>query len=105
MPALTAAQKEARRQRSEERKAQQRERWERERRDRLIVAEAMRGLLKNPDTSADQAIFALEVLENIEHYSFIPHNSFSKIQQDEKTEAQRRVFKEEFIRKHPSITL
>ena len=102
---LTEEQREARKRRTEVRKAQERERWEQERRDRLIVAEAMRGLLKNPNTSADQAIFALEVLENIEHYSFIPHNSFSKIQQDEKTEAQRRTFKEEFIRKHPSITL
>lgn len=105
MAALTEEQKQARKQRAEERKARERERWEQERRDKLIVAEAMRGLLKNPDTSADQVVFALEVLENLEHYRFIPHNSFSKIQQDEKSEEQRRAFREEFSRKHPDITL
>ena len=103
MPTLTPEQREIRRRRSEERKARERERWEQERRDRLIVAEAMRGLLQNPDTSADRVIFALEVLENLEHYRFIPHNSFSRIQQDEKAEAQRRAFREEFSRKHPGL--
>lgn len=102
---LTEEQREARKQRAEERKARERERWEQERRDKQATAEAMRAVLKHPNSTPDQLIFAVEVLDNLGYYHFIPANSFSKIQQDEKTEAQRRTFKEEFIRKHPSITL
>lgn len=103
MAALTPEQREARKQRAEQRKALERERWEQERRDRVTAAEAMRGLLRNPDSNPDQLIFALEVLENLEHYSFIPYNSFSKIQQGEKAEARRLAFREEFARRHPEI--
>ena len=103
MAALTPEQREARKQRAEQRKALEQERWEQERRDRVTVAEAMRGLLRNPDSNPDQLIFALEVLENLEHYSFIPYNSFSKMQRDEKAEAQRKAFREEFSRKHPEL--
>lgn len=103
MAALTPEQREARKQRAEQRKALERERWEQERRDRVTVAEAMRGLLRNPDSSPDQLIFAVEVLENLGYYHFIPTNSFSKIQQNEKTEAQRKAFREEFARRHPEI--
>lgn len=103
MAALTPEQREARRRRTEERKALERERREQEHCDRITVAEAMRGLLRNSDSSPDQLIFALKILENLEHYSFIPYNSFSKIQQGEKADAQRRAFREEFARRHPEI--
>ena len=103
MAALTPEQREARRKRAEERKAQERERWEQERRDRVTVAEAMRGLLQNPDSNPDQLIFAVEVLDNLGYYHFIPTNSFSKIQQDEKAETQRRAFREEFVTRHPEF--
>ena len=105
MAALTEEQKQVRRQRTEERKARERERWEQERRDKQATAEAMRAVLKHPDSNPDQLIFAVEVLENLGYYHFIPTNSFSRIQQDVKADEQRRAFREEFSRKHQDTTL
>ena len=72
MPALTEEQKQARRERAEERKARRREQWERELADRQTAAAAMRSILKNPNSSPDQLIFALTALDNLEYYSLVP---------------------------------
>ena len=105
MPTLTAEQKQARKERAEERKARRRAQWEREEHDKQTAAEAMREVLKHPDSTPAQKIFALEILENLNCYHFIPYKSFTKTQMDEAAEEQRRTFREEFSRKHPDITL
>lgn len=95
--------REERQRRAAQRKEARTEMRRRELADKEMVAEAMRGVLRSSASSADQIIFAVEVLENLEPYSFVPHNSFSKMQQDEKSEAQRRAFREEFATRHPEF--
>ena len=103
MVALTPEQREARKQRAEQRKALEQERWEQERRDKQLAAEAMRSILANPDNAPSEKIFALEVLENLNYYHFIPHESFTKTRIDEAAEARRLAFREEFTHRHPEI--
>lgn len=63
----------------------------------------MRTVLKHPDSSPQELIFAVEILDNLECYSLIPCNSFTRIQTDETAGERRRAFIEEFSSKHPEI--
>lgn len=103
MPALTEEQRAARRQQAEERKERRRADWEQEQADKQTAAEAMRDVLRHPDSTPAQKIFALEILDNLKFYDFIPYSGFTKTQTDEKAEEQRRAFKEEITRQHPEI--
>lgn len=97
---MTAEQKAAR---AEERRAARAEALQQERADKRLTAEAMRAVLKHPDSSPEQLIFAVEVLDGLECYRLIPCNSFTRIQADEAAEERRRAFMQEFVRKHPEI--
>ena len=94
---------EERKQRAEARKVARAEAWKQEQADKRLAAEAMRAILQHPDSSPQELIFAVEVLDNLEYYSLIPYNSFTRIQTDEAAEERRRAFVEEFTRKHPEI--
>ena len=89
--------------RREAKRASEAARREQERADKRLAAEAMRAIMKNPDSSPEQLIFALEVLDNLEYYSLIPYNSFTRAQTDEAAEERRREFAKEFWDKHPEI--
>ena len=89
--------------RREAKRANEAARREQERADKRLAAEAMRAIMKNPDSSPEQLIFALEVLDNLEYYSLIPYNSFTRAQTDEATDDRRRAFMEEFAARHPEI--
>lgn len=105
MPALTEEQKEARRQRMKEQKLRKRERLEQEKADKERAIKNMREVMDDPDSTPAQKIFALEILDNLQLYHFIPYNSFTKLQADKETETQRQTFKEEFAAAHPEILL
>lgn len=94
---------EERRERAEARKAARAEAWQQEQADKKLAAAAMRAILQHPDSSPQELIFAVEVLDNLEYYSLIPYNSFTRIQTNEAAEERRRAFVEEFTRKHPEI--
>lgn len=86
-----------------QRKEARAEMWRQERADKRLTAEAMRAVLKHPDSKPDQLIFALEVLDSLECYRLIPYNSFTRIQADETADKRRRAFIAEFSSKHPEI--
>lgn len=94
---------EERKQRAAARKAARAEAWRQELADKQMAAEAMRAILQRPDSSPEQLIFAGEVLDNLEYYSLVPYNSFTRIQTDEAAEERRRAFVKEFVHKHPEI--
>lgn len=94
---------EERKQRAEARKAAQAEAWQQERADKKLAAEAMRAILQHPDSSPEQLIFAVEVLDGLGHYSLVPYNSFTRAQTNEAAEERRRAFAKEFLSKHPEI--
>lgn len=103
MPKLTEEQKAARRERAEARRQAQRERWEQEQQDKERAAQAMREVLDSPDSSPAQKIFALEILDNLKYYRFIPYQGFTKMQTDEAADAKNAAFKKEFAAAHPEI--
>lgn len=94
---------EERKQRAADRKAARAAAWRQELADKKLTAEAMRAVLKHPDSSPQELIFAVEVLDGLELYHLIPHNSFTRIQADEAAEERRRAFVKEFAHKHPEI--
>ena len=94
---------EERKQRAADRKAARAAAWRQELADKKLAAEAMRVILRHPDSSPQELIFAVEILDNLECYSLIPCNSFTRIQADVAAEEQRRAFVEEFTRKHTEI--
>ena len=89
--------------RAEQRRAARAEAWAQERADKALTAAAMRTVLKHPDSSPQELIFAVEVLDSLECYRPIPCNSFTRIQADEAAEERRRSFVKEFAHKHPEI--
>lgn len=94
---------EERKQRAADRKAARAAAWRQELADKKLTSEAMRAVLKHPDSSPQELIFAVEVLDSHECYRLIPHNSFTRIQADEAAEERRRAFVKEFAHKHPEI--
>ena len=94
---------EERKKRAEERRAARAAAWRQELADKKLTAEAMRAVLKHPNSSPEQLIFAVEVLDGLELYHLIPHNSFTRIQADEAAEERRRAFIKEFTSRHPEI--
>lgn len=89
--------------RREAKRATEAARREQERADKRLAAEAMRSILQHPDSSPEQLIFAVEVLDSLEHYSLVPYNSFTRAQTNEAAEERRRAFAKEFLSKHPDI--
>lgn len=43
-----------------------------EEQDRSLVLEVLRNVLKDPEATTEQRIFAVAVLDNMEHYGFAP---------------------------------
>ena len=72
MPALTAEQKETRRQRAEERKARRQERWEQEQADKAATVSVLREIRDNPEATTEQKIFAIVALDSMLYYNHIP---------------------------------
>lgn len=63
-----------RRRNAEARKAQQAERYAQEKKDRALVLEALRGVLRDPSATTEQRIFAVSVLDSMQHYYLVPYD-------------------------------
>lgn len=62
------------RQRNKEARAAARaEREAQEKADKALVLEALRGVLRDPNATAEQRIFAVAVLDNMQHYYLVPY--------------------------------
>lgn len=94
---------EERRERAASRKQARAETRRQERADKRLTAEAMRAVLQHPNSSPEQLIFAVEVLDSLECYRLIPCNSFTRIQADETADKRRKASMEEFSSKPPEI--
>lgn len=63
------------RQRNKEiRAAARAEREAQEKADKALVLEALRAVLKDPEATTEQRIFAVAVLDNMQHYYLVPYN-------------------------------
>lgn len=63
------------RQRNKEARAAARaEREAQEKADKALVLEALRAVLKDPEATTEQRIFAVAVLDGMEHYGFVPYD-------------------------------
>lgn len=68
-------QAQATRQRNKETRAAARaEREAQEKADKALVLEALRAVLKDPEATTEQRIFAVAVLDNMRHYGIVPYN-------------------------------
>lgn len=56
------------------REAVRAEREAQEKADKALVLGALRAVLKDPEASTGQRLFAVAVLDNMQHYSFVPYN-------------------------------
>lgn len=62
------------RQRNKEiRAAARAEREAQEKADKALVLEALRAVLKDPEATAEQRIFAVAALDNMQHYYLVPY--------------------------------
>ena len=59
---------------AEARKARQAERYAQEKKDRALVLEALRAVLKDPEATTEQRLYAVAVLDSMESYHFIPYS-------------------------------
>lgn len=59
------------RQRNKEARA---EREAQERQDKALVVDAMRAVLRDPEATTDQRLFAVAVLDKVKYYNFVPHD-------------------------------
>lgn len=63
------------RRRNAEARKQRREALDAERRqDEALVLEALRAVLRDPEASASERLFAVSVLDRMKYYNFIPHD-------------------------------
>lgn len=63
------------RQRNKELRAAARaEREAQEKADKALVLEALRAVLKDPEATAEQRIFAVSVLDSMQHYYLVPYD-------------------------------
>ena len=44
------------------------------RQDEALVSEALRAVLRSPEATAGQRLFAVSVLDRMKYYNFIPHD-------------------------------
>lgn len=76
MKPMTEAEKAERRAKMAERKAlrdaHQKERDAQRKQDEALVLDAMRAVLKDPEATSAQRIYAVAVLENMQYYHFAP---------------------------------
>lgn len=75
---MTEQEKIQRRERMAERKAardaQRARRDAEERADKSLMLEALRAVLRDPEATTEQKIFAVTVLDNVQHYSLVPYS-------------------------------
>ena len=71
---LTTEQLERRRANMEARKAAREAREAQEKADKALVLETLRAVLKDPEATTEQRIFAVSVLDNIQHYYLVPYD-------------------------------
>lgn len=64
---------ETRRRNAELRKAGMEAREAERKQDEALVMEALRAILKDPEASTEQRIFAVSVLDNMKNYSIVPY--------------------------------
>lgn len=63
------------RQRNKELRAAARAEWEAQKKaDKALVLEALRAILKDPEATAEQRVFAVAVLDSMEYYGFVPYD-------------------------------
>lgn len=63
------------RQRNKEARAAARaEREAREKADKALVLEALRAVLQDPEATTEQRLYAVAVLDNMQHYYIAPYN-------------------------------
>lgn len=55
------------------REAQRAEREAQEKQDRILVLEALRATLKDPEATTAQCLYAVTVLDNMQHYHLVPY--------------------------------
>lgn len=66
--------KETRQQRTEARRALRAAREAEEKQDKALVANAMRAVLQDPETTAVQRLYAVAVLDKVKGYGFVPYD-------------------------------
>ena len=71
---LTTEQLERRRANMEARKAAREAREAQEKADKTLVLAALRAVLKDPEATTEQRIFAVAVLDSMGHYGFVPYD-------------------------------
>lgn len=64
--------KETRQRNAEARRARQEARYAQEKKDRALVLEALRAILRDNLATVEQRIFAVGILDSMENYHFIP---------------------------------
>lgn len=74
---LTTEQLERRRANMEARKAAREAREAQEKADKALVLETLRAVLKDPEATTEQRLFAVTVLDKVKYYNFIPHDTKS----------------------------
>lgn len=70
---LTTEQLERRRANMEVRKAAREAREAQEKADKALVLETLRAVLKDPNATAEQRLYAVAVLDNMQHYYLVPY--------------------------------
>lgn len=58
----------------EARAAARAEREAQEKQDKALVLAALRAVLKDPEATTEQRIFAVAVLDSMEYYGFVPYD-------------------------------
>lgn len=66
--------KENRRRNAEARRALRAAREAEEKQDKALVVDALRAVLKDPETTAAQRLYAVAVLDKVKGYGFVPHD-------------------------------
>lgn len=66
---------ETRRRNAEARKALREAREAQEKQDKSLVADAMRAVLRDPEATTDQRLFAVAVLDKVRHYYLVPNDT------------------------------
>ena len=71
---LTTEQLERRRANMEARKAAREAREAQEKADKALMLAALRAVLKDPEATTEQRLYAVAVLDNMQHYYIVPYN-------------------------------
>ncbi len=66
--------KETRKRNAEARRAARAAQAAEQERDKGLVLDALRAVLQDPEATTEQRLFAVAVLDRMQHYSFVPHD-------------------------------